>query len=492
MDVSNSKQARNKLSLDMLNTVCQISSLRELKLAENKFNGPLPSCIGDLAQLEVLELQANKITSLPPEVRGLAHLRILNISDNKLISLPSELFEFVPIVELIANNNAFSGAFFEVDALPQLQSLQIANNSITDICQTTAIALPALKYLDLSGNRFSALPDMSSWTSLVTLLVGENQVAALPESFFSLQTLRNVDLTANNINKLDEKLALMEGLENITLAANPLRERKFLTMSTEDIKRDLRSKLEPEEPEQTVDTFGGEDEDSSNSVNGWKLSPSGTLDLSFQNLTSLDEESIDIFAQENSIRQLYLASNYLTSLPLVTMQLSLLSVLDLSKNNISVPTTELLELPKLRELRLKGNKMRSLDALTSMVSAPKLQHLDVSNNQILGSLPDLREYFPELTFFLASDNGITEVSATSLQGLKVVDVSNNDLGRLEPMIGQHAGTLTSLNVEGNKFRVPNYAVLKKGTDAILAWLRDKIPSPTEDFCSPSAPGSPSY
>ncbi|CAI6340375.1 unnamed protein product [Periconia digitata] len=483
--------SRNKLTLDALNTVCQISSLRELKLAENEFNGSLPSCIGDLAQLEALELQANKLTSLPPEIRALVHLRTLNISGNKITSLPMELFEHVPIIELIASNNAFTGAFFEIDSMPQLQNLQLANNSITGICQSTTVTLPDLKYLDLSGNRLSALPDVSSWTSLVTLLIGENNVATLPDSLFSLQMLRNIDLTANNISRLDERIALMEGLENITLAANPLRERKFLTMATEDIKRDLMSKIQPENADQLAGVVGTTEENPSDSVNGWKLTPSGTFDLSFQNLLQLDDEAIASFAQENSIRQLYLASNYLSSLPVITAQLSALSVLDLSKNNISIPLSEPLELSKLRELKLHGNKLHSLDAVTSLLSAPKLQHLDVSNNRIAGSLPLLRESFPELLFFLAADNVITEVSAESLHGLKCVDVSNNDIGRLEPMIGQLSGTLTSLNVEGNRFRVPNYAVLKKGTDAILAWLRDKIPSPTEDFFSPSAPGSSS-
>jgi hypothetical protein len=56
-----------------------------------------------------------------------------------------------------------------------------------------------------------------------------------------------------------------------------------------------------------------------------------------------------------------------------------------------------------------------------------------------------------------------------------VNLANNDIERLEPQIGTLADTLTSLNVEGNKFRVPSYHVLQKGTESVLAWLRDRIP-----------------
>jgi Leucine-rich repeat (LRR) protein len=481
-------QSRNNLSLDALDVVTHITTLRELKLSENGLEGAFPASLESLDKLEILELQGNKLTSLPAEIRALVQLRTLNVSDNKLSALPAELFTSTSVVELIASKNAFSGSFFDVDAAPYLQKLLLSSNSLTDLCRSGTISLPALKHLDMSANRLSTLPDMSSWTSLSTLLLGENNLSELPEGFLSLQQLRNADFTGNNLNKLDERIALMEVLENLTLAANPLRDRKFLTMGTEDIKRDLRARIEPEADEDTPAILEGMDDDDALAVNGWKLKPSGTLDLSFQNLTEVDEEAVAAFAARNDVRQLYLQQNYLTTIPLVTGQLSFLSVLDLSKNSIINPLSGSLELPRLRELRLNSNKIQSLDDVTAHLLAPNLQQLDVSNNRLTGALPPLREFFPGLLLLIASDNSITEVSAESLQGLKTVNLSNNDIGRLDPHIGLHIGTLTSLDVDGNKFRVPNHAVLKKGTDAVLSWLKDKIPSPTEEFFTPGSPG----
>lgn len=466
----------------------QITTLRELKLAENGLEGAFPSSLQRLDKLEILELQGNKLTSLPVEIRALIHLRTLNVSENKLSALPTELFTSISIVELVANKNAFSGSFFNVDTVPHLQKLHLSNNSLTDLCRSGTILLPALKYLDVSLNRLSTLPDITSWTSLATLLLGENNLSLLPEGFLSLQQLRTADFTGNNLSKLDERIALMESLENLTLAANPLRDRKFLTMGTGEIKRDLRSRIEPEDIEDGPETLENLEDDAMAAVNKWKLKPSGTLDLSFHNLTEVDEEAVVSFIEKNDVRQLYLQQNYLTHIPTVASQISFLSVLDLSKNNIANPLADSLTLPKLRELRLNGNKIQSLDDITSFLLAPSLQQLDVSHNRLTGSLPNLREFFPDLILFIASDNGITEVSAESLRGLKTVDLSNNDIARLDAHIGLHIGTLTSLNVEGNKFRVPNYAVLKKGTGAVLNWLKDKIPSPTEEFFDPGSPG----
>lgn len=479
-------KSRNQLSIKSMDVISQIATLRELKLADNALEGELPSNLGSLSQLEVLELQGNKLNSLPTEIRELVHLRTLNVSDNQLTTLPSELFTSVPIVDLLASKNALSGSFFDVDTVPHLQNLQLANNSLSSLCETGTILLPALKSLDVSINRLSALPDISSWTSLTTLLAGENKLTALPEGFVSLQQLRNADFTANDLTKLDEKIALMDGLENLTVAANPLRERKFLTMNTEDVKRDLLSRLEP-----AVIVAATEDDESfdvpttKESKSNWVLKPSGTLDLSFQNLTEVDEEALMDFSESNDVRQMYLQQNYLTAIPTILSQLTHLTMLDLSKNNIATPLTDTLDFPKLKELRMMGNKIQSLEEITKFLSAPNLQHLDVSNNRISGPLPALRRLFPELFLLMASDNTITEVSAESLEGLKIVGLSNNEIPRLEPQIGLLSGTLTSLDVEGNIFRVPNYAVLRKGTEAVLTWLRDKIPSPTEEFFVPS-------
>jgi Leucine-rich repeat (LRR) protein len=203
------------------------------------------------------------------------------------------------------------------------------------------------------------------------------------------------------------------------------------------------------------------------------VTPSGTLNLSSKSLVDLDEDAL--LAVADSVRQLHLQQNALESIPSVLSHITFLTVLDLSKNSMSVALTSPLSLSKLKDLRLNSNKLTSLEPLTTHLTAPSLQTLDVTNNHLTGTLPALQSFYPALISLIASDNRISEVPIESLTGLKMVNLANNDIERLEPQIGTLADTLTSLNVEGNKFRVPNYHVLQKGTEAVLAWLRDRIP-----------------
>ncbi|CAO2648132.1 Nn.00g090540.m01.CDS01 [Neocucurbitaria sp. VM-36] len=465
--------SRNKLPMEVLEVIAHIPTLRELKLAENDLQGDLSTALCGLTSLEVLELQGNKLSSLPAAMSQL-NLRMLNVSDNQVRTIPMELFTS-SLIELNASKNRLEGTLLSVGSLLHLQVLRVANNSITSLHGGSSIHLPAIRVLDLSTNRLASLPEVTTWTNLTTLLVGENKLDALPEGFVTL-SLYTADFTGNDITQLDERIALMENLEHLTVAANPLRERKFLTMGTEEIKRDLASRLQISDLNAT-----GHDEDiDDNLTEGaqdtmWQLTPSGTLDISSKNLTELELDEATLNTLANEVRQIHLQQNALTAIPPILSHLAHLTVLDLSKNNMEVTLTRPFELPKLRELRLASNKIKSLEPLTTHLAAPSLQILDISQNRLSGALPMLHSSFPTLITLLVSDNSISDVSAESLTGLKVVNLSNNDIERLEPRIGLLQGTLTALEVAGNRFRVPNYQVLGKGTDAVLTWLRDKIP-----------------
>jgi Leucine-rich repeat (LRR) protein len=456
----------------VFDVISRISSLRELKLAENNLLATLPASISALTALEVLDLHTNKLTSLPIEIRLLTSLRTLNVSSNQLRSIPAELFGS-KLLELQAARNKLDGSLFTSGTFPYLQELNVSNNTLTRLCDGDSIDLPALRVLNLSTNRVELLPNMDTWVNMRTLIMAENKLTMLPPSIYALR-LQTLDITANDITILDERMALMP-LEKLIVAANPLREKKFLTMSPEDIQRVLASRLTVEEPT-TIEggPVSAHENASTLGTDGWQITPAGMLDLSFHGLTeTLDEASLEASAAE--IRHLNLQSNAFESIPGALSRLTHLAVLDLSKNNIATALSSALDLPKLRELRLTGNKLTSLTHLTTHLSAPTLQTLDISNNRLSGPLPVLRYVFPGLISLIACDNRISEVSVEALTGLKTVNLSNNDIERLEPMIGLLAGTLTALNVEGNKFRVPSYHVLQRGTDTVLAWLRDKVP-----------------
>lgn len=232
---------------DALETIAQITSLRELKLADNLLTGELTS-IEQLTNLEVLDVQDNKLSVLPDELRDLTRLRCLNVSNNQLTDLPMVELSSVPLVELYASKNKLSGTLFITagTSMPRLQTLDVSVNQLSALYGGSAgPEFPSLRVLNVAFNAIASLPDISAWTALTTILAEDNKITALPAGFTDSTSLRSVDFTGNDISKLDERIALMDGLDSFKIAANPLRERKFLTMSTGDLKKDLSARLEP-------------------------------------------------------------------------------------------------------------------------------------------------------------------------------------------------------------------------------------------------------
>ncbi|KAF2145023.1 uncharacterized protein K452DRAFT_244600 [Aplosporella prunicola CBS 121167] len=470
---------RNQLDNSSLEVISQISGLRELKLADNEFEGPFPDTIGLLENLEVLELQGNKINHLPYDLRLLSNLRVLNVAKNQLSSLPMDVLHLMPLVELVASKNALRGTLFPatVSKMPRLQILDVSGNALTALSDNR-IALPELRTLNVAINRLEHLPDMTEWARLMTFLAEENKLSEFPQGFKTLGTLRRANLSGNNIVKIEPEVGLMERLEVLNLAANPLSERKFLTMGTGDLKFILKSRIAPAGHDDGVTSPGSVREDETNGAiqkgSTWTLRGSGILDLSSKGLTELDGGNLAEVADKT--RQLVLHHNKFTSIPATVSLASGITMLDLSHNCLSTAFAGSIELPSLRELRLLGNGIISFDSLVSYLIAPRLQHLDLTANRLSGALPTLLSFYPELATLLVSDNSIEEISAEALSGLKAVNLSNNSIGRVPPEIGLLWDQgLRSLELEGNTFRIPNYTILRKGTEEVMRWLRDKVP-----------------
>jgi Leucine-rich repeat (LRR) protein len=162
--------------------------------------------------------------------------------------------------------------------------------------------------------------------------------------------------------------------------------------------------------------------------------------------------------------------------------------LDLSNNpfNGADLLSSPIELPKLQSLNLNATRLTTLDPLLSNLIAPSLTFLDISHNRLNGPLPEIRKTFPELKSFIASDNLFESLTFEAAQGLQVLDVSNNNLDSLPPKIGLlgaerspqnwgNGSALRRFEVAGNKFRVPRWQVVAKGTDSVLEFLRDRVP-----------------
>jgi len=484
LDLSN-----NKLVMEALHVLFEIQNLQELVLAGNALSGSFTPAIQQLKQLQVLDLHGNQLDGLPDTLSELKDLRKLNIAGNKIATLPMQALSGLPLVEINASKNKLSGLLYNQDIteFKKLRTLNLSYNSIDQFSEHN-MALPCLQLLMLDGNRLLALPNMLAWTCLHTLTASENNLTGLPSYFAEMESLQSVDFSHNSIKVVDPKIARMESLSVLNLQGNPLRERKYLTMSTQDMKMDLGKRNAPEETlaERTTLTLAMNDDTQDNTTPNLHKPHNGILDLSSQSLTTITP---DLISFTSSIHTLNLSNNDLSSFPSDLLAhpsvKSSLRTLNLSHNPLA-PISYLscpLFLPTLVRLDIVSTGLASLDALTIHLSAPKLRELNISCHRLAGHVPWVRACWPSITTLLATDNWFSSIDLEAVRGLEVLDIRNNEIESLPPKIGflgtrtkdVEKGKLKSLEVSGNRFRVPRISIVEKGTEAVLKELRRMTP-----------------
>lgn len=531
--------ASNKLTNNCLEVISQLTTVRDLKLGKNLLYGRMEkNYFANLINLEILDLHGNNISSLPDGIDKLVRLRMLNLNENALEDLPFESLSKLPLTELQARKNKLSGTLIgpSVRSFPQLQILDVAANQIRQIVDgAQPLSLPSLHQLTLSMNRIISLPDMTSWTNLLTINADENSIAAFPEGFLGLENLRHVDFTSNDIRIIPPEIARMNNLAMLRITGNPLKDKKFTSLTTEELKDALALRLEPLPPSEVggIENFGNgfsrdpppknrittnnlgnckvEEEEgrselddfttpptstptsTANSTTNsparsrshtltsqtWPIKPGGLLDRSNTESSSLHPVVCSKIAVAHTIREVRLQHNTFTQFPnSLSFFADTITSLSMADNQLTGESwlTEPIDLTALKELSLATNFITSLTPLTTNFCAPNLQKVDLSFNRIV-KLPTLRDFFPSLTMLLISNNRLEEIEPVSIKGMKVVDASNNEISHLHPRIGLLGGTggLEKFEVTGNRFRVPRWNVLERGTEATLRWLRGRVP-----------------
>jgi hypothetical protein len=139
--------------------------LQTLKLDDNFFNTTVPNWFDSLSNLTILSLRNNQFKSSndmsgeSPHLSSLNSLRVLDLSANKLHSMLPEMPKGVVMVFL--SNNSFLGEIPQQYArLSQLQHLDMSFNMLRGKTPTELFSLPNITYLNIASNMVSgSLPD---------------------------------------------------------------------------------------------------------------------------------------------------------------------------------------------------------------------------------------------------------------------------------------------------------------------------------------------
>ena len=96
---------------------------------ENKITTICPE-IGQLVNLQVLELYDNKLTTICPEIGQLVNLRTLNLPYNKITTICPEICQLVNLQKLDLSFNKITTIYPEIGQLFNLQNFNIYGNEI--------------------------------------------------------------------------------------------------------------------------------------------------------------------------------------------------------------------------------------------------------------------------------------------------------------------------------------------------------------------------
>lgn len=188
-----------------------LSRLLVLDLSENQLTEEWVNAatFTGLARLVFLSLSNNNITKLDAMIfRDLQRLRSLRLDNNGVQYLPENVFSsLVDMRTLVLSSNKLTRIDqFTFDGLPSLNQLSLDNNQIQYIDPEALRNSTDLEYLHLNGNKLYDIPAvLNNVPNLKTLDLGYNQITDIfNTSFPSMSQLIGLKLLKNQISNVSK------------------------------------------------------------------------------------------------------------------------------------------------------------------------------------------------------------------------------------------------------------------------------------------------
>ena len=230
-DLSN-LEVLNLVANDLTGTIptelCQASKLEELYLTVNSIGGSIPACLGSLP-LAALDFAHNMLTgSIPSDLGNLGEtLSVFSTDDNMLTGDPSEIFnQFTKVNHLTSSANQLN---FNIDLnfLEESFAIQYLDLSDNKIVGTFPVHLLSTYYrflllIDVSKNDLvGGFPnDMNIASSIRYLGAHDNRMTGSLSNLVNLTSLIHLDLSNNEFTGSIEPMGALIHVANLFLSEN--------------------------------------------------------------------------------------------------------------------------------------------------------------------------------------------------------------------------------------------------------------------------------
>lgn len=516
LDLSN-----NELEGCLPEQLGRLDKLRELGLEGNKLT-QLPESIGGLVHLEILRVDSNQLKSLPSTIGSLRSLKTLSAHSNDISELPVSFSSLTALLTLDLKKNSLitTGAAFV--QLASIKYIDLRQNKLEEFPK-----LPENNTLDQLFLGFNVLRDISVDVlrvkeSLTVLDVRDNKLQRLSDRIPQLYRLKTLDVTNNDLPDLPPGLGYLKYLDHLLVEGNPLKSirRSIISAGTEPLKKYLRTRGSPPEGvdvmEEEVDEFAirqremeqdepmAEEPPLEDEYLFRDAASSGNLQLVDMKLHQLPEQlhPAGKYRFRETLLELNLSKNWLVDLPAAIGEFSSLHTLIAEQCGLKSVHASIAMIPRLEHLRLSKNSLTT-DAVNAMLGTGSytsftLKELDLRNN-VLTDVPQKLQHLEAIDTLLLSFNRIRALDNfqwSSMRQLSVLTIANN---RLESCGTVHEiPKLTSLSLENNELRqIPAQLalcehlralylagnpqrgirthILNSGTEAVLKYLRNRLP-----------------